>query len=102
MKPGVSEPPSALHCPCGADQFTTVHTYLAPPEGSAPALRRPTATASCIAAAVRSLHPVFQLAADLWRCHVDATCSDAAGILRTYERILALAPERSDTAGWRT
>jgi hypothetical protein len=103
MKLGVSEPPSTLHCPCGADQFTTVHTYLAPPEGevrpaSVPAdgyhreLRRCSRCGHHVS--------VFQLAADFYGgAYVDATYGDAAGILRTYERILALAPERSDNTG---
>ena len=93
-----------LHCPCGADRFTTVHTYFAPPAGevrfaSAPpdSYRREVYRCS------RCGHyiSVFGLAADAFYTgeYVDATYGDEAGMRRTYDRILALPPERSDNTG---
>ena len=90
-----------LHCPCGADRFTTVHTYFAPPVGevrfaSAGDYRRELYRCS------RCGHyiSVFALAADFYGgAYVDATYGDDDGIRRTYERIMALPSERSDNTG---
>jgi SAM-dependent methyltransferase len=92
-----------LSCPCGANRFTTMHTYFAPPEGevryaSAPAdqYRREIYRCSCCG----HFTSVFALAASFYQGeYVDATYGDAAGIRRTFDRILALPPERSDNAG---
>jgi len=108
-----------LHCPCGADRFTTVHTYFAPPigevrfaskaGGALPASPVGGAAAPGIDGYRRELYrcsrcghyiSVFALAADLYGgAYVDATYGDDDGIRRTYERIMALPPERSDNTG---
>jgi hypothetical protein len=96
-----SGPP--LHCPCGGDRFTTVHTYFEPPDGevrfaSAPpdSYRREVYRCSLCAHYIS----VFALTGDFYQGeYVDATYGDAAGMLRTYDRIMALPPERSDNTG---
>jgi SAM-dependent methyltransferase len=92
-----------LHCPCGGDRFTTVHTYFAPPAGevrfaSAPAdsYRREIYRCSLCGHFIS----VFALDAAFYAGeYVDATYGDAAGMRRTFEKIMALPPERSDNAG---
>jgi SAM-dependent methyltransferase len=99
---GVSVGPP-LHCPCGGDRFTTVHTYFAPPAGevrfaSAPAdsYRREIYRCSLCGHFIS----VFALAHALYAGeYVDATYGDAAGMRKTFDRIMALPPERSDNAG---
>ena len=92
-----------LHCPCSGDRFTTVHTYFAPPAGevrfaSAPAdsYRREIYRCSLCGhfISVFALHGAFYAGE-----YVDATYGDAAGMKRTFDRIMALPPERSDNAG---
>jgi Methyltransferase domain len=94
----VAGPP--LHCPCGADRFTTVHTYFAAPPGETAFgftdYRRELYRCSCCGHYIS----VFALAAALYAgAYVNATYGDAAGMQRTYDRIMALPPERSDNTG---
>ncbi|MFT3694660.1 MAG: class I SAM-dependent methyltransferase [Kofleriaceae bacterium] len=97
----VAGPP--LHCPCGGDRFTTVHTYFAPPAGevkfaSAPAdsYRREIYRCSLCGHFIS----VFSLAASFYSGeYVDATYGDEAGMKRTFDRIMALPPDRSDNTG---
>jgi SAM-dependent methyltransferase len=92
-----------LHCPCGGDRFTTVHTYFAPPAGevrfaSAPAdsYRRELYRCSLCGHFIS----VFALAQAFYAGeYVDATYGDADGMRKTFDRIMALPPERSDNAG---
>jgi SAM-dependent methyltransferase len=92
-----------LHCPCGGDRFTTVHTYFAPPAGevrfaSAPAdsYRRELYRCSLCGHFIS----VFELAHAFYAGeYVDATYGDAGGMRTTFDRIMALPPERSDNAG---
>jgi len=95
--------PSPVHCMCGADRFTTVYTYFAPPAGE-----------------VRFAHSAGTYRREIFRCslcghyvsihemddqglyggaYVDSTYGGDEGMRRTYEKILALPPERSDNAG---
>ncbi|HEX4450474.1 MAG TPA: class I SAM-dependent methyltransferase [Kofleriaceae bacterium] len=95
-----SGPP--LHCPCGGDRFTTVHTYFAPPEGevrfaSVPtnAYRREIYRCSLCGHFIS----VFAVAQALYTGeYVDSTYGDAEGMHRAFDRIMALPPERSDNA----
>jgi SAM-dependent methyltransferase len=97
----VAGPP--LHCPCAGDRFTTVHTYFAPPAGevrfaSAPAdsYRREIYRCSLCGHFIS----VFELADAFYAGeYVDATYGDAAGMRRTFDKIMALPAERSDNAG---
>ncbi|HEY1549760.1 MAG TPA: class I SAM-dependent methyltransferase [Kofleriaceae bacterium] len=96
-----SGPP--LHCPCGGDRFTTVHTYFAPPAGEVRFASSP-ADSYCREIYRCSLcgHfiSVFALAQAFYSGeYVDATYGDADGMRKTFERIVALPPERSDNAG---
>ena len=92
-----------LHCPCSGDRFTTMHTYFAPPAGevrfaSAPAdsYRREIYRCSLCGHFIS----VFALTDAFYAGeYVDATYGDAAGMKRTFDRIMALPPERSDNVG---
>jgi SAM-dependent methyltransferase len=92
-----------LHCPCGGNRFTTVHTYFAPPAGevrfaSAPAdsYRREIYRCSLCGHFIS----VFALTDAFYAGeYVDATYGDTAGMKRTFDRIMALPPERSDNVG---
>jgi len=90
-----------LHCPCGGDRFTTAHTYFAPPDGetrfgTTDAYRRELYRCSLCGHFIS----VFALAETFYAGeYVDATYGDAAGMKRTFDRIMALPPERSDNAG---
>jgi SAM-dependent methyltransferase len=92
-----------LHCPCGGDRFTTVHTYFAPPAGevrfaSAPAdsYRREIYRCSLCGHYIS----VFALTDAFYNGeYVDATYGDADGMRRTFDKIMALPPGRSDNAG---
>lgn len=96
-----SGPP--LHCMCGADRFRTEHTYFAPPAGevkfaSAPAdsYRREIYRCTLCSHYIS----VMQLTEEFYRGeYVDATYGDEAGMRRTYDKIMALPPERSDNVG---
>lgn len=101
IAPASAGPP--LHCMCGGDRFRTEHTYFAPPAGeirfaSAP----PDSYRREIYRCTLCNHyiSVFALAADFYNGeYVDATYGDAAGMRRTYDKIMALPPERSDNVG---
>lgn len=92
-----------LHCPCSGDRFTTMHTYFAPPAGevrfaSAPAdsYRREIYRCSLCGHFIS----VFALTDAFYAGeYVDATYGDAAGMKQTFDRIMALPPERSDNVG---
>jgi SAM-dependent methyltransferase len=92
-----------LHCPCGGNRFTTAYTYFAPPAGevrfaSAPAdsYRREIYRCSLCGHFIS----VFSLADAFYAGeYVDATYGDAAGMKTTFDRIMALPPERSDNFG---
>ena len=91
-----------LHCPCGGDRFTSVHTYFAPPAGEVTfksigdAYRRELYRCSLCGHYIS----VFNLPAGFYGGeYVDATYGDAAGMRRTFDKIMNLPPERSDNAG---
>ncbi|MDQ3336706.1 MAG: class I SAM-dependent methyltransferase [Myxococcota bacterium] len=93
-----SGPP--LHCMCGGDRFTSVHTYFAPPPGevrfasTGDAYRRELYRCSLCAHYIS----VFKLPASFYSGeYVDATYGD--GMRATFDKIMALPPERSDNAG---
>ncbi len=89
-----------LHCPCGGDRFTSVHTYFAPPAGEV----RFASTASDYR---RELYrcslcghyiSVFNLGASFYAGeYVDATYGDK--MRATFDKIMALPPGKSDNAG---
>jgi SAM-dependent methyltransferase len=101
VPPSTIAPP--LHCMCGADRFRTEHTYFAPPTGevrfaSAPAdsYRREIYVCTVCGHFIS----VFDLKGDFYAGeYVDATYGDEAGVRRTFDRIMALPPERSDNTG---
>jgi 2-polyprenyl-3-methyl-5-hydroxy-6-metoxy-1,4-benzoquinol methylase len=97
------EKPLPLECPCGGNRFTTVHMYFAPPAGE-----------------VRFAHTEKEYRREIFRCslcghyiavhemedpalyggaYVDSTYGDAAGMRRTYEKIISLPPGKSDNQG---
>jgi SAM-dependent methyltransferase len=92
-----------LHCMCGGDRFRTEHTYFAPPAGevrfaSAPpdSYRREIYRCTLCGHYIS----VFSLSTDFYQGeYVDATYGDEAGMRRTYDKIMALPPERSDNSG---
>ena len=98
--PGLARVP--LHCMCGADRFTSVHMYFAPPAGESrfaaagDRYRRELFRCSLCGhfISVADLPATFYEGA-----YVDGTYGDAAGMRRTFDRIVALPPERSDNAG---
>jgi SAM-dependent methyltransferase len=92
-----------LHCPCGADRFVSVHMYFQAPSGE---VAFPRASAEYRRELFRcSLCGHFISVHDMHSAHqysgqyVDATYGDAAGVRRTFERIIGLPPGRSDNAG---
>ena len=101
IAPASAGPP--LHCMCGGDRFRTEHTYFAPPAGevrfaSAPpdSYRREIYRCTLCGHYIS----VFALTSDFYQGeYVDATYGDAAGMRRTYDKIMALPPERSDNTG---
>jgi SAM-dependent methyltransferase len=92
-----------LHCMCGGDRFRTEHTYFAPPAGEVRFASAPPDTYR------REIYrctlcghyiSVFALTTDFYQGeYVDATYGDEAGMRRTYDKIMALPPERSDNVG---
>jgi SAM-dependent methyltransferase len=92
-----------LHCMCGGDRFRTEHTYFSPPAGevrfaSAPpdSYRREIYRCTLCGHYIS----VFALTSDFYQGeYVDATYGDEAGMRRTYDKIMALPPERSDNIG---
>jgi SAM-dependent methyltransferase len=100
---GPPSSPVPLHCMCGGDRFISVHMYFAPPQGevrfahSAGAYRRELFRCSLCGHFV-SVHDMES--PELYgRAYVDATYGDAAGIRRTFERIVSLPSDQSDNAG---
>jgi SAM-dependent methyltransferase len=100
---GSAERGPPLHCMCGADRFTSVHTYFEPPPGevrfpfSAGDYRRELFRCSLCRHYV-SVHQM-DTSALYSAAYVDATYGNEEGLRRTFERIMALPPERSDNAG---
>lgn len=91
-----------LHCMCGADRFTSVHTYFDPPEGEgrfAQAVgryRREIFHCSLCRHFI-SVH-AFDVGELYGRDYVNATYGDAEGLRAAFDRIVSLPPERSDNA----
>jgi SAM-dependent methyltransferase len=93
-----------VHCMCGADRFTTVHMYFAPPEGevrfarhAAGAYRREVFRCSLCGHFV-SVHAMDD-AGFYEGDYVDATYGNSAGLRAHFDRIIGLAPSKSDNAG---
>lgn len=91
-----------LHCPCGGDRFTSVHTYFAPPAGevafasTGDKYRREIYRCSLCGHFIS----VFALPEGFYGGeYVDATYGDADGMRRTFDKIMNLPPERSDNVG---
>ena len=101
IAPASAGPP--LSCMCGGNRFRTEHTYFAPPEGevrfaSAPpdSYRREIYRCTLCGHYIS----VFALTSDFYQGeYVDATYGDEAGMRRTFDKIMALPPERSDNVG---
>jgi SAM-dependent methyltransferase len=101
IAPASAGPP--LSCMCGGNRFRTEHTYFAPPDGevrfaSAP----PNAYRREIYRCTLCSHyiSVFSLGGNFYQGeYVDATYGDEAGMRRTFDKIMALPPERSDNTG---
>ena len=98
-------PGPPLHCPCGADRFSSVHTYFEPPAGevrfasTGGAYRRELYRCSRCGHYVSVFGASGDASAFYQGEYVDATYGDDAGIRAAYERILALPPDRSDNTG---
>jgi SAM-dependent methyltransferase len=95
----------SVHCPCGADRFTSVHMYFEPPAGevafprATPEYRRELFRCSLCRHFV-SVHAMDGDGQNLYAGqYVDSTYGDAVGVRRTFERIVGLPPERSDNQG---
>lgn len=94
---------SDVHCMCGADRLTSVHTYFDPPEGE-----------------VRFTHAAGRYRREIFRCslcrhfvsvhqfapetfytgeYVTSTYGDVNGLRAAFDRIVSLPPDRSDNAG---
>jgi 2-polyprenyl-3-methyl-5-hydroxy-6-metoxy-1,4-benzoquinol methylase len=93
-----------LHCPCQGKYFTNVFTYTAPPEGeirfefsSGSAYQRELLRCDLCGHFV-STHDM-DTGALYAGDYVNANYQDEAGIRRAFERIIALAPSRSDNVG---
>jgi 2-polyprenyl-3-methyl-5-hydroxy-6-metoxy-1,4-benzoquinol methylase len=92
-----------LHCMCGVDRFTSVHTYFTPPANE-----------------VRFAHTRGRYRREIFRCsicghfvsvhqfeanafyqgdYMSATYGGESGLRATFDRIASLSPERSDNAG---
>ena len=92
-----------LHCMCGADRFTSIHTYFNPPDGE-----------------VRFAHTIGRYRREIFRCslcrhfvsihqfdadafyegaYVGATYGDQDGLRAAFNRIVSLPPSESDNAG---
>ena len=91
-----------LHCPCGADRFTTVHTYFAPPAGEtrfpwASPYRRELVRCS-VCGHFLSFHQMDDRT--LYDgSYVNATYGGDDGLRATFERITRLDPAQSDNVG---
>ena len=94
---------TGVHCMCGADRVTSVHTYFAPPDGE-----------------VRFAHTAGQYRREIFRCslcghfvsihqldaaafyegeYVQGTYGDLEGLGTAFHRIVSLPPGQSDNAG---
>ncbi len=101
---GASRAEPAIHCMCGGDRFTTAHMYFEAPAGEVrfplPAstpYRREVFRCSLCAHYV-SVHTM--LGDELYTgSYVDSTYGDAAGVRRTFDRIVSLPRDKSDNAG---
>lgn len=92
-----------LQCPCQSAHFRRIHVYDAPPQGetqfafAAQNYRRELLQCDLCRHFV-SRHYMTQ--GSLYDGdYVDATYGDEAGLRSTFERIIALAPEKSDNVG---
>lgn len=103
--PSIAAPSAGppLSCMCGGNRFRTEHTYFAPPAGevkfaSAPADSYRREIYRCTLCG--HFISVFELTTSFYQGeYVDATYGDEAGMRRTYDKIMALPPERSDNVG---
>jgi SAM-dependent methyltransferase len=93
-----------VHCMCGADRFSTVHMYFAPPEGevrfsrhAAGAYRREVFRCSLCGHFV-SVHDMDD-AGFYEGDYVDATYGNSAGLRAHFDRIVGLPAAQSDNAG---
>jgi len=99
VAPSMIGPP--LHCPCGGDRFRTEHTYFAPPVGETrfadtENYRREIYRCTLCGHFVS----VFDLTSDFYAgAYVDGTYGDEAGMRKTFDRIMALPPDKSDNTG---
>jgi SAM-dependent methyltransferase len=91
-------------CLCGSTRLTLAHVYTSPPPGEIPPLRA--ADGSYRREILRCDHCGHFLSTHRMQApdfyggaYVDATYGGANGIVRSFERVLALPPERSDNAG---
>jgi len=96
------DPP--LECPCAGDRFELVHRYAEPPAGE---VRFAFSIASGYQRDILRCdvcgHFVSRHRMDMSNmysaAYVDATYGDANGLRRNFDRIIGLAPSRSDNAG---
>ncbi len=91
-----SGPP--LHCPCGGDRFTSMHSYFAPPNGEA-SLARAYQREIYRCSLCGHYTSTASVAQQSDRGRIEATYGDDAAMRQTFDRIMALPPERSDNVG---
>lgn len=95
-------PEGAAPCPCGAGPYVRVFSYDRPPEGEVRfpvegtyrrSFHRCGTCGHYVAAHADALAGLYSAG------YVAATYGGAEGLLRAYERVTALPPDRSDNAG---
>lgn len=95
--------PTAPRCLCYGARFTRLHTYEAPPDGevkfqaTAGAYHRE--LLRCDACGHILSRTAMDLDALYSKDYVDANYGDLAGIKKTFDKINALPPEKSDNVG---
>jgi SAM-dependent methyltransferase len=97
--------PAAPSCMCGANRFTSVHMYFEPPAGEVRferlhdgEYRREIFRCSLCGHFVSS-HAMVTGEEFYRRAYVSGTYGDDEGVRRTFDRIVALPPEKSDNSG---
>ena len=96
---------TGIHCPCGADRFTSVHMYFEPPAGEvafprASAEYRRELFQCSLCRHFVSVHDMDGKEQSLYSGqYVDSTYGDAVGMRRTFDRIIGLPAGRSDNQG---
>ncbi len=89
---------SPLSCMCQQNDFQTVHIYHSPPEGETPfKINKKYHREIKCCQACQHFISIEEILQDLYQeDYVDSTYGDDSGILKTFNHINALPPEKSD------